>query len=228
VNPDNTNPVLEVTFDGREIRNGDFVSSTALIQMSLKDENRFLLKEDTLGVKIFLSYPCENENCSFKPIYFSDGKWYPATITSDFRVDFNPTDLPDGEYVLSVEATDASGNSSGTDPYVITFNVKSETTLTFNGVYPNPSSVGFFFNFELSGNTLPEEFLLEVFSPTGQLVTRFDIEDVQKFYIGTNEIFWNGTDATGKTLTNGVYIYRLRIKTEETDSVNTGKIVWLR
>jgi hypothetical protein len=230
VQPDKTNPVLEVTIDGREIRNGDFVSAKPLIQMTLKDENTFRLKEDTLGVKIFLSYPCETDDCAFKPIYFSDSsiKWYPSTTTSDFLVDFTPTNLLDGKYVLSVEATDASGNSSGADPYEISFNVKSETTLTFNGVYPNPSSVGFFFNFELSGNALPEEFLLEVFSPTGQLVTRFGIEDVQKFYIGTNEIIWNGEDATGKTLTNGVYFYRLRIKSGEIDTINTGKLVWIR
>jgi hypothetical protein len=230
VQPDKTNPVLEVTIDGREIRNGDFVSANPLIQMTLKDENMFRLKEDTLGVKIFLSYPCDTGDCAFKPIYFSDSsiKWYPSTTTSDFLVDFTPTSLLDGKYVLSVEATDASGNSSGADPYEISFNVISETTLSFNGVYPNPSSVGFFFNFELSGNTLPEEFLLEVFSPTGQLVTRFGIEDVQKFYIGTNEIIWNGEDATGKTLTNGVYLYRLRIKSGEIDTINTGKLVWLR
>jgi hypothetical protein len=222
--------VLEVTFDGREIRNGDFVSSTTLIQMTLKDESSFMLKTDTLGVKIFLSYPCNANSCPFKPIYFSDSsiKWYAATLTSDFRVDFNPTDLIDGEYVFSVEASDGSGNPSGTDPYEILFNVKSETSLSFNGVYPNPSSIGFFFNFKLSGNTLPEEFLLEVFSSTGQLMSRFDIEDVQKFYIGTNDIFWNGEDATGKTLTNGIYFYRLRIKSGEIDSINTGKLVWLR
>ncbi len=230
VKPDKTNPILEVTFDGREIRNGDFVSSTTSIQMTLKDENRFLLKTDTLGMKIFLSYPCNANDCPFKPIYFSNSSisWSPAMLTYDFRVDFSPTDLIDGEYVLSVEAKDASGNLSGIDPYEISFHVKSETTLNFNGVYPNPSSVGFFFNFKLSGNTLPDEFLLEVFSSTGQLVSRFDIENVQRFYIGTNEIIWNGTDASGKTLNNGVYIYRLHIKSGEIDSISTGKLIWFR
>ena len=164
----------------------------------------------------------------FLPLSSSSIKWYPATLTSDFRVDFTPPDLTDGEYILQVEVADASGNSSGTIPYQISFNVKSETTLNFNGVYPNPSSTVFFFNFELTGNALPEEFLLEIFSPTGQLVTRFGVDDVKQFYIGINEIIWNGTDASGKVLTNGVYLYRLRIKAGEIDSVNTGKLVWLR
>jgi Peptidase family C25 len=230
VQADKTRPVLEVTIDGRQIRNGDFVSSSPLIQLTLEDENDFILKTDTLDVNILLSYPCGAGNCPFKriPLSSSSINLYPATLTSDFRVDFTPADLTDGEYILQVEAADASGNFSGVTPYQISFNVKSETTLNFNGVYPNPSSTGFFFNFELTGNTLPEVFSLEVFSPTGQLVTRFGVDDVQQFYIGTNEIIWNGTDASGKVPTNGVYLYRLRIKAGEIDSVNTGKLVWLR
>lgn len=230
VQPDNTRPLLEVTIDGRQIRNGDFVSSSPLIQLKLKDENPFRLKTDTVGVVILLSYPCSSGDCPFTRIPMSSNaiKWYPATANSDFRVDFTPVDLIDGEYVLSVAATDASGNLSGEEPYLISFHIMSETSLNFKGVYPNPSSIGFFFNFELSGNTLPEEFSLEIFSSTGQLVSKFGIDDVQNFYIGTNEIIWSGTDATGKVLTNGVYVYRLRIKAGETDSVNTGKLVWIR
>jgi len=230
VQPDKTRPLLEVTIDGRQTRNGDYVSPTPLIHFTLKDENPFILKTDTIGVSILLSYPCATGNCTFTRIPLSSSfvKWYPATPTSDFHVDFRPTTLADGEYILSIQAPDASGNLSGEVPYQISFNVKSETTLNFNGVYPNPSSIGFFFNFELSGNTLPEEFLLEVFSTTGQLITRFGKEDIQKFYIGTNDIIWNGSDSSGKLLSNGVYIYRLRIKAGETDSVNTGRLVWLR
>lgn len=230
VQPDRTRPLLEVTFDGRQIRNGDVVSSTPFIQLTVKDENAFMMKTDTSGITILLSYPCGTEDCPFVRIPLSSNqiKWYPATPDADFRVDFMPNTLVDGKYTFSVQATDASGNLSGTEPYEITFNVESETKLNFRGVYPNPSSIGFFFNFELSGNILPEEFSLEIFSSTGQLVSKFGIEDVQKFYIGTNEIIWNGADSTGKLLNNGVYLYRMRIKAGETDSVNNGRLIWLR
>ncbi len=230
VEADQTNPVLEVTFEGRQIRNEEFVSSHPFIRIKLIDENLFMLKKDTLGLTILLSNPCSGGNCPFKLIPLSSGavKWYPATLTSDFHVDFTPLNLTDGEYTLKVEAADASGNGSGTEPYEITFNIKSETTLNFNGVYPNPSSVGFYFNFDLSGNTLPDEFSLEIFSSTGQLVSKFGIDDVKQFYIGTNEIIWNGTDATGKLLANGVYLYCLRIKAGEANSINNGKLIWAR
>ncbi len=235
VNPDRIDPVLEVTIDGRQISNGDFVSTNPLIRSTLIDENPFIYKSDTLGVALLLSYPCKVDDCPFTRIFLSISsiKWYPATPTSDFRIDFTPTDLKEGEYILRVRIADASGNESlhsNGNPvsYEISFNVEPATTLAFNGVYPNPSNVGFFFNFDLSGNTLPEEFLLEIFSPTGQLVNSFGMDDVQQFYIGTNELIWDGSDATGKVLSNGVYLYRLRIKAGELDSVNTGRLVWLR
>jgi len=228
VQPDKTNPVLEVTFDGREIRNEEFVSSNPNIRIVLMDENVFRLKKDTTDIVIILSSPCGSSVCT-KRIWFSSTavKWFPATATSYFRVEFTPS-LINGSHVLSVQASDVSGNASGEDPYEVSFNVKSDVQLTFKGVYPNPSSVGFFFNFELTGNLLPQEFSLEIFSPTGQQVSKFGIEDVRNFYIGTNEIIWNGVDASGKPLNNGVYLYRLRVKAEDHDLNETGKLVWIR
>lgn len=230
VQGDKTRPLLDVTFDGRTIRNGDYVSSAPLIQLFLKDENPFILKSDTAGVNIVLSYPCVASNCIVMRIPLSSNavKWYPATPTSDFRVDFTPINLADGEYILSVEAADARGNWSGEDPYQISFQVQSETALNFKGVYPNPSSIGFYFNVELSGNTLPDEFLLEVFSATGQLVNKFGIEDVRQFYIGTNELIWNGEDSLGNIMPNGIYFYRLQIKASDKSLIEKGKLVWIR
>ena len=230
VDGDKTRPLLEVTIDGREIRNGDFVSANPSIHLKLKDENPFILKTDTLGVTVLLSYPCDLPECAFKRIAFSNNsvKWFAATASSDFRVEFTPANLVDGEYILSVQATDASGNLSGAQPYQISFKVKSETVLNFNGVYPNPSAIGFSFNFQLSGNTLPEGFSLKIFSSTGQVACTFGTNDVRKFYIGTNELMWNGADASGNILGNGIYFYRLKISVGGKEFNDTGRLIMMR
>src|SRR5690606_22398966 len=106
-------PVVEVTFDGRTLADGDFVSANPEIVLRLWDDNPFQLKTDTTGIRMFLEYPCPTGSCDDDPsVYFSRDavQWSPATATSDFLVRFTPTDLPDGEYRFSVSLEDAAGN----------------------------------------------------------------------------------------------------------------------
>src|SRR5690606_26688624 len=99
--------VLDVTFDGRYILNNDFVSVNPVIKVRVWDENPFIRKSDTLGIRIFLAYPCAAEGCGFEKIFFSgnDVEWHAATDTSDFTAWFRPGNLVPGTYVLRVEAS---------------------------------------------------------------------------------------------------------------------------
>jgi hypothetical protein len=228
VQADKTPPILTVTFDGRTLQNKDFVSSNPFIKISMKDENTFRLKSDTVGVTLLVSYPCSG-SCPFTRIALSgaDVKWFAATDNSDFRIEFTPT-LADGDYVLSVQAADVNGNLSGDAPYEISFTVKSEPSLEFISVHPNPSNNNFFFNFILTGNELPDDFLLELFTLDGQRVQTFTVNDIQQFHVGTNELMWNGRDAADGFLPRGFYVYRLRIKVGSIDKTTQGKIVIMR
>ncbi|WP_157717618.1 hypothetical protein, partial [Roseivirga spongicola] len=58
----------------------------------------------------------------------------------NFKIQFQPETLDDGEYLLQVNAADASGNRAGVGPYEITFEVVSESTITHFYPYPNPFS----------------------------------------------------------------------------------------
>ncbi len=229
VQTDKTPPILNVTFDGRTLRNEDFVSSTPLVKITMKDENTYRLKSDTVGVTLLLRYPCSGSSCPFTRIALggTDVKWFGATANSDFRIEFTPT-LADGNYVLSVQAADVNGNLSGNVPYEISFTVKSEPTLDFISVHPNPSSSSFFFNFILTGNELPDDFQLEVFTLDGQRVQTFTVNDIQQFHVGTNELMWDGRDASDGFLPRGFYVYRLHIKAGSIDKTTQGKIVIMR
>ncbi|MFO7723285.1 MAG: C25 family cysteine peptidase, partial [Bacteroidales bacterium] len=62
--PDQQNPLLDVTFDGIRILDGDLVSARPAIEIMLNDENRFFLMdepEDTALFRIYLKYPSETE-----------------------------------------------------------------------------------------------------------------------------------------------------------------------
>lgn len=228
--PDRVPPVLDVSVDGRYLVNGDIVSTNPTIAIRVEDENPYLLKDDTVGVRVFLKYPCAQSNCPFVPLYFrsSQTSWTGATSSSPFVATFRPTGLPEGEYVLKVEATDASGNKSGSVPYEVEFKVVAENGVRFLSTYPNPSRTQFNFQFLLTGNRLPDDFELSIYAADGRVVRAFDLPDVRRFFVGTNELIWDASRADGGLQESGIYFFRMRILQDGKESTQQGRLILLR
>lgn len=224
---DKSAPALEVTVDGRYLQNGDFVSPSPFIKAKLIDGNPFLPVQDTTHLNLFLTYPCTNTPCPIQRIAFSrsDVTWAPATVNSDFSISFHPANLPEGEYTLLATGSDESGNRSGAQPYAVSFQVKDETTLSLKSVYPNPSNDLFNFNFVLSGNVLPDEFSLQLFSAEGNLLSQFNQNDIGRFIIGNNILPWSAGQAN---VAAGLIIYKMSIRANGKMVTQTGKLIVTR
>lgn len=70
MNKDNINPVMDVTFDGRRIINGELIGPEPEIVIELSDENKYLLLNDTANFAVYLKAPDEEEkriNFGFQP-----------------------------------------------------------------------------------------------------------------------------------------------------------------
>lgn len=211
------NPVLDVTIDGRYVLDGDYVSASPEIILKVWDENPITLIADTTAVKIFLKYPDALETT---PIYFSRGdvQWFPATSTSDFRVEFEPLSLPEGTYTLQINAQDTKGNPGGTKPYVLTFIVLADNSIVIERPYPNPSGSDVYFKITLTGDQHPDTMFLEIMNANGQTVTTFTKHDL---FVGTNMLMWQRN-----SIPVGMYLYRM-ILTRGGKSVkaDNGKII---
>ncbi len=212
---DNVNPAIDVTFDGIYILDGDIVSPNPLITMELRDNNQFLLKEDTLGVEIYLRENCET--CERKRINFSSPSvnYFPATPSSNYRVEFQPDEaLADGSHNLEVEATDATGNQSGITPYNINFEVINRSAISNFYPYPNPFSTSTRFVFTITGNVLPDQLKIQIFTVSGKLVREISQAELGPIRTGNNisDFAWDGKDEFGGQLANGTYIYRVVAK----------------
>jgi hypothetical protein len=208
---DNANPILDVAFDGRYILDGDIVPPSPLISIKVKDENEVLKKTDTTGVEILIKPPCDG--CFFRRIAFSDPgvSWSPATDKSDFSVEYKPPPFDDGMYTLKVQASDASGNLSGTEPYQIRFEVINESQITNFYPYPNPFSSSTRFVFTLTGSVIPDQYKIQIMTISGKVVREITQDEIGSIHIGNNitEYAWDGRDEYGDQLANGVYLYRV-------------------
>jgi hypothetical protein len=227
---DNAHPVIDVTFDGRYLQNNEFVSANPSILIRLWDENPFMKKRDTLGVSIFLSYPCDDGDCDYERIYFSreDISWKPADASSDFQIHFSPADLISGSYRLRVHAADASGNASDGHPFEIGFRVAHEASVLANPPYPNPFYLETNFDIVVTGAQSPGYFYtIQIADLNGKRVAEF-ADPANGLHVGKNTLRWNGLDENGNSLPNGIYIYRLTIGGGISPQEYNGKIVLLR
>ncbi len=217
VREDETNPVLEVLFDGIHILDGDLVSPSPYIHISLHDENKFLFKQDTSEISLFLKAPCESGDCEYQQIFFSDPsivQWTPATANKSFTIDYNPQNLSDGLYTLRVQGVDASGNLSAVSAYEMNFRVINESTVTNFLPYPNPFSTQTRFVFTLTGAEIPDEIKIQIMTVSGKVVREITQDELGTIRIGNNisDYAWDGRDEFGDVLANGVYLYRVILK----------------
>jgi hypothetical protein len=216
VTEDITNPILDVTFDGIHIMNGDLISAKPNIVIKLNDENKFLPLNDTSHFALYIKKPGSN---SLERIYFSGNKTYNIAWTAaqlpenTFTIEMNPEFTTDGKYELIIDAMDASRNSSGAIDYKIQFEVINESSITEVMNYPNPFSSKTRFVFTLTGSTIPDEFNIRIMTISGKVVREISMAEIGPVRIGRNitDFYWDGTDEFGDPLATGVYLYKVSV-----------------
>jgi hypothetical protein len=214
VRKDTLQPLIDVAFDGLYINSGAIVSPTPLISIMLRDENRFKMIKDTTDLQVYLKKDCEG--CDYERINLagSNARWHPATDKQDFRIEFEPGSLADGTYTLQVQATDASGNRAGKEPYSISFVVITESSITKFYPYPNPFSTSTRFVFTVTGSEVPDDIKIQIMTVDGRVVREILKEELGPIRIGHNisEFAWDGRDQWGDQLANGVYLYKVYLR----------------
>lgn len=215
VQGDRINPILDVTFDGLHIMDGDIVSPKPHVKIDLKDESEFLYVDDISKFDLALRKLPDNQSY---PIDLASAEiiFTPADSLNDNKatIDYYP-ELESGEYILYVQAEDVSGNLSGDQDVEVRFNVIEESQVSNVLNYPNPFSTSTQFVFTLTGLDVPEVFTIQIMTVTGKVVREITKEELGNLRIGLNrtEYKWNGTDEYGSKLANGVYLYRVMTST---------------
>ncbi|WP_229213891.1 putative type IX secretion system sortase PorU2 [Dyadobacter psychrotolerans] len=218
--PDRIKPILHVSIDDRLLADGDFVSAEPVVGIQLIDENKFLIRNDTTDIEVWLTKDCLT--CKEQKISLSEAIIH-APAPNDFRILLTLANLPPGSYRLRVKAMDLSGNQ--VPDYIINFNISDQVKLINAGVGPNPSGDWFRFYVDLE-TILPEnEIVITVYDLQGREFKRIS----GTLHAGKNEWFW-----FPENLPVGIYLYRMELKGGNAVMSSVaiegpqGKLIWVR
>jgi len=217
VSRDRRNPLLDVTFDGSRILDGDIVSPKPMIVVTLKDDNRWLAITDTSTFALTLELP----DGSRQKIAFSDPAvlFFPADVANLpqknlARLEWRPIFTVDGDYRLLVNGRDASGNISAGLDWSVSFRVITKSSLSNILNYPNPFSTSTCFVYTMTGAETPTHFKIQIMTVSGRVVREITEAQFGPLQTGTHrsDFCWDGKDEYGDQLANGVYLYRVSAK----------------
>jgi len=198
-------PILTVNVDNRQLSDGDFVVSQPVIGIQLLDENKFLVRNDTSGIEVFIKEECSA--CKEEKISLANAN-SKSFSGNDFRIDLKlPLPLKNGLYQLRVKAMDLNGNQA--KDYRVHFRIKDAFNVISAGISPNPSRHWFRFYLELEGFVSNDPLEIIVRDLKGRDVKRIN----SYIHSGINEWFWQP-----ENLPAGIYFYDME--------VNSGKRTW--
>lgn len=220
VQKDLRNPLVDVTFDGRRIMDGEIVSARPVISITLRDENPWLRLQDTSLFNVLLRYPGAADVTPV-PLSADYVRFVPAGsgAGSDNRalLELSPHFTESGTYALTVQGRDASGNASGELDFRVSFEVITEARISNVLNYPNPFTTSTRFVYTLTGEEAPTFFNIRIMTVSGRIVRELTQDELGPLRIGAHQTdyAWDGTDMYGDRLANGVYLYQVFAKDRE-------------
>ena len=217
VHEDELNPLLDVTFDGVRILNGDIVNPQSEIVITLNDENQFLALDDASLLQVFINYPSSMNEDSLVLLDPTEYIFTPAELPKNkCKITLQGDFKQDGVHELRVMAIDKSRNTSGDGngafDYSISFSIVTESSISQLINYPNPFSTSTRFVFTLTGTEIPDQMFIQIMTINGKVVKEITQDELGPINIGRNitDYAWDGTDNYGDKLANGVYLYKVQ------------------
>jgi len=195
---DLTGPNIEIGFEGQTFSDGDYVSPSPVLLLTLEDESGVNVTGE-IGHEITVKIDEDTDSASQTTQIFKVTEHFVAEDGyRRGRLRYAISELEAGEYVLQVKAWDTFNNSS---QQRVDMRVASEERLALSDVlcYPNPMEDETTFTYRLSRPA--ESVDIRIFTLSGRVVDRLAGEGLR----GYNQVLWT----PGEMLANGAYLYRI-------------------
>jgi hypothetical protein len=201
---DQAGPAISLYLASRTFRAGDVVGERPVLYIDLTDSSGINTSVSGVGHRIEAWLNNASQSRDLTEYYVSK--------LDNFRegtVAVQLADLPEGKNTLRVRAWDSFDNSSTAETF---FTVASTEQLTIADVfnYPNPfGGQGTSFTFR-QNQSVPLSISVKIFTLAGRLIRTIDASSPGDSF---NRIPWDGRDNDGDAIANGVYLYKLIVRT---------------
>jgi hypothetical protein len=217
---DNQGPEINLYFEGQKgFNSGDIVpSKPVLIAEIFDDQGVNLTKEvgHAIEIKINEEAPLNITNFfSYDKNSYNRGKLV-------YHLDY----LEPGEHSLQFKVWDNLNNPADEE---ITFRIPKSDGLILSDVYnyPNPFSETTDFTFQTQGVDGISSVKIKIYTISGRLIRTLE-DELSPPQVGFNYYHWDGRDNDGDILANGVYLYKIVLKSGEDQKEEISKLVILR
>jgi hypothetical protein len=206
---DNSGPEIKLYMNDNKFAFGGMTDNDPFLYAELTDENGI----NTVGNGIGHDLTSVLDNDNSKLAVLND--YYEANI-DDYRagkVRYQLHDLSVGRHELTLKVWDVYNNSrEARTEFVVAETAELALDHVLN--YPNPFTTHTTFMFEHNHSCSQLQAQVQIFTASGRLVKTLDkLIDTQGYR--STEIEWNGLDDYGDKIGRGVYVYKVRIKTND-------------
>ncbi|MGM0497808.1 MAG: type IX secretion system sortase PorU [Bacteroidota bacterium] len=220
---DEQGPEIDLYMNDKDFVSGGITNENPVLYAKLNDKSGINISGSGLGHDLTAIIDGDVSN----KIILND--YYQAEEDSykEGKVEYQLSSLEKGSHTLKLEAWDVNNNLSTSS---IEFRVAGSDDLKLDHVlnYPNPFTESTQFYFEHNRPNEQLDILIQIFTVTGKLVKSIHEKVTpQGFRVGP--IPWDGYDDFGDNIGKGVYIYRLKVRSEDGETAEkTEKLVILK
>lgn len=216
---DTAGPQISIYFDDQSFRAGDRVKPNTTMVVNLHSASG--INTSTAGIGHGLVAVLNNTtNIDLSNYYRGDLNTYQSG-----QVQYQMSNLADGNYTVLVKAWDIRNNSSQSQTsFVVSSSGDLELANLVN--YPNPFSHSTTFTFQRNSPD-PIDVEVKIYTIAGRLIQRLEAFAVTDKFV---QVAWDGRDHDGDPLANGVYLYKVTATTQDRRSTKEefGKLVIMK
>ena len=202
---DTTGPNVTIYLGSRGFRDGDMVGEDPTLFVDLVDSNGINTSVSGIGHRIEAWVNGGSQSKDITDYYSSQLDDYQKGT-----VQYQLKGLPQGKNTVRVRAWDTHNNAAVKETF---FDVTSTDQLRVTDVfnYPNPFAGGTTFTFRQNLLT-PLNVTVKIYTLAGRLIQTLDAISPGEPFI---KVPWDGRDRDGDILANGVYLYKVIVRTTE-------------